>query len=186
MFSYNILHLDSVEKLRSPLTPPKRKEGQKQRERERIAMRIMKNFGSFGSWETYFSNAFSPVQIPITDAPNSQAPSICNSISFYTAMLTSVAMQILLGYLLFLCQAQCHVKELWTSQGWGADIGSHRAAGSEEFNVSFMVLISQHIFLSDTETLVKNFQGNIKCFFSSAINCISSLLEPLRSAHTQT
>jgi hypothetical protein len=40
-----------------------------------------------------------------------------------------------------------------------------------------MVLMPQHLFLTDTEILVKGFQGNIKCLFNSAINCLASLLQ---------
>lgn len=42
-----------------------------------------------------------------------------------------------------------------------------------ERNVSFMILMSQHLFLSDTWAFVKDFSGNIKCLFNSAINCFS-------------
>ena len=79
MFSNNILHLDSVEKFQSFLTLSK-----KQRERE-------EGEWQWESWkflvhseveETYFSNVFFQIQIPITDALSSQAPSICNSVSF--------------------------------------------------------------------------------------------------------
>lgn len=69
-------------------------------------------------------------------------------------------------------------------QGWGPDTGTHRAAGSKKFNVSFMVLIPQHLFLSDTEVLVKDFQGNIKCLLNSAINCFSFTSGATSDQHT--
>lgn len=62
--------------------------------------------------------------------------------------------------------------------GMGRRHHRHRAAGRKKFNVSFMVLMPQHLFLSDTKALIKGFQGNIKCLFNSAINCLASLLEP--------
>lgn len=89
MFSYNFFHLDIVEKLQSPLfLKGREREGGREGNRDRGRGRERERQG--GSWtilvhseveETYFSNVFPPIQIPITDALNSQAPSICNSIS---------------------------------------------------------------------------------------------------------
>ena len=45
--------------------------------------------------------------------------------------------------------------------------------GRKKCNVSFMILMSQHLSLSDTWAFVKDFSGNIKCLFNSAINCLS-------------
>ena len=54
-----------------------------------------------------------------------------------------------------------------------ADTGIHTSAGRKKFNVSLMILMPQHLSLSDTEALVKDFQGNTKCLFNAAINCFS-------------
>lgn len=50
---------------------------------------------------------------------------------------------------------------------------SSRLLGRKKCNVSFMILMSQHLSLSDTWAFVKDFSGNIKYLFNSAINCFS-------------